>query len=147
MHKGNLFSHISSYVLAVNATIEILFDNPVNNYIHLRVARFTAESAPADILLYENTLVSSNGTLLTIYNKNRAHSNTPNASLSIRPTITNNGTLLDSHMLVGEKQAGGLAPETSVEWILKPSTLYLLKYVNRGLNNTKVLAHISFYEV
>jgi hypothetical protein len=98
-----------------------------------------AAGGNCDLLLYEATTVSAEGTPLASISKNRATIGTSNTVVYDTPTITGVGTLLLSWFVPGGARgavAGGDWNETA--WILAPNTNYLVRVVNRSGNDIQL---------
>lgn len=105
------------------------------------------------VTLYEAPTVTAGneGTALTAYNMKRASTNTPTAAAYHTPTVgaTGSVTLVNARIL-----PGGTSPTTRVgggiragsEWILKPSTKYLMRVNNSSGGAIAVNVVMEWYE-
>jgi hypothetical protein len=101
--------------------------------IHLINFHFTSSQANAEIVLYEEPTTSDNGDPLTLFNKKRTSVNTADTLLYEDPTVSAVGEQLEHDLIVGGKQSGGNSfSETGDEWVIKPSTKYLIRYNNKS---------------
>jgi hypothetical protein len=102
----------------------------------------------ASFQIFEGVTTSANGTAVASFNRNRNSQNAPTSALYLGPTVTNTGTPLPLCYVPGG--SGPLAPGSSTdsfeEWILKPSTSYLFRLINKsGAAQTMGLG-FTFYE-
>ena len=127
IETGNITSGSSYYVL---------FRTAAGYRPHLRSYEFTATDAPITIRLFESPTTSADGAAATARNRNRNQSDTNGISVFTQPTVTNDGTRLETDYLAAAgNKAGGNAGSFYEEWVLKPATDYLIKITN-GSNNT-----------
>lgn len=133
IHKGKAFTHGSLHLaLANNGIYYHLLANPAANYPHLRIIRLTCEGAPFWIELFEAPTTTVNGTDATVVNNNRNSLNTSELLMYHAPTVTADGLQLGATMITGSGSAGGSSEFSEIEWILKPSTNYLIKITNKS---------------
>lgn len=127
VETGNISSGASYYVL---------FKTSAGYRPHLRSYEITATDSPITIRLFEGSTVSADGTAVTARNRNRNQSDNNGVSVFYQPTVTAEGTRLETDYIAsGGNKIGGNAGSFYEEWILKPSTNYLIKITN-GSNNT-----------
>ena len=86
------------------------------------------------LYLYETPTTSANGTLQTVYNKNRNSATTPGSTVYLTPTVTAVGTLI-SAWIVGSGEKSGGSTRESIEWDLKSNTTYLIRVTAKNANN------------
>lgn len=101
-----------------------------------------------DSLLYEATTVSNNGNALDTISKNREALGTAQTITYEGPTVTGAGTLLFSWFVPGGTRGtagGGEWGET--EWILAPSTNYLVRITNRSGNAIQLSVSVGWSEL
>lgn len=154
IHEGKVF-YITRYVSSVSngASSDILMAVPASLYPHLRAYIVTANDAPMRVFLYEGATTSDDGTGMTGYNLNRNSANTASTVVTHSPTVTGTGTLLDISLIPdtggGLFSPGGGAGSSDLptEWILKPSTKYLIRVTNDSGSATAVDFQIFWYEV
>lgn len=116
----------------------------------LHVSLGVVATAGFKVELFEGTTVSGDGTTLAskLVNNNRVE---PEASVNLTafhtPTITGDGTLLASGRAGGNShpQSPGGSARTEEEWILKPSTNYLIR-ITVVADSTTVTFDASVYE-
>lgn len=86
------------------------------------------------VYLYEAPTTSANGTLQTVYNKNRNSATTPGSTIYLAPTVTTPGTMVSAWIVGSGQKAGGQSRE-SIEWDLKSNTVYLIQVVSKNASN------------
>lgn len=96
------------------------------------------------VYLYEAPTTSANGTQQTVHNRNRGSTNTPSATVWLGPTVSAEGVLLSS-WIIGSGNKGGGSSRGSLEWVLKPSTVYLIRMTAKAANNDACM-RLQFYE-
>lgn len=102
------------------------------------------------VYLYEAP-TTSGGTAIAAYNMKRISTNTPTATCVHTPTVSSVGTV---PLVNGRILPGGTSPTTrvggglrvGVEWILKPSTKYLLRATNTSGGTIAVNIVLEWYE-
>lgn len=90
--------------------------------------------AEANVAIYEDTVVSANGTAVTSYNRNRNSANVAGALVYSTPTVTSVGTLLSAYKAGSGKAVGGEA-RGSAELVLKQNSQYLIRVTNDTTSN------------
>jgi len=145
LHRGNGFSIFhDSGSIANNATLEILI-NTGSTGLHVQMVGDVTGTFSVDT--FEGTTVSSNGTAITVFNKNRYSSRTTNASIFHTPTITSDGTKIGIELIgAGKRQGGASEMSRGDQWILKNATSYLVRYTNISGVANRVIANIEWYE-
>jgi hypothetical protein len=116
-------------------------------------AVFTATTEGSSrFAFFEAPTPTADGTPVTIYNNNRLSTNTATPLVFHTPSFNATGTLLYVDLLpagfgstAGGASGGGPIREGS-EWILKPSTDYLLESINRTGSAIGMALAVSFYE-
>jgi hypothetical protein len=127
IETGNIASAASYYVL---------FKTSEGYRPHLRSYEVTATDSPITIRLFEGATVSADGSEVTARNRNRNESDVNGISVFSQPTVTNEGTRLETDFIpTSGNKAGGNVGSFYEEFVLKPSTNYLIKITN-GSNNT-----------
>jgi hypothetical protein len=91
---------------------------------------------------------TSSGTALTAINNNRVSSNVTTATIVHTPTVTADGTLLELKLIegTGGGQAIGSSGGSRIEFILKPSTKYLVRMTNDNNAASRAWVNVSWYE-
>lgn len=103
------------------------------------------------VYLYEGVTTSAEGTAVTAYNMHRGKVNTPTGTVTHTPTVTATGT---TALINGRILPGGTSPQTRVgggirsgsEWILEPSTKYLMRVTNGSGAAIAVNVVLEWYE-
>lgn len=129
---------------ATNIILIVTRDTPI--YAHLGIILISTKGCLLEF--YEDTVTSNDGTALTIFNRNRNSSNTSIMGAFHTPSVTTNGTLLQSKHVgsagVAEKSEPGETRNLS-EWILKRNSKYLLKVTSHEDANETIIG-ASWYE-
>jgi hypothetical protein len=102
------------------------------------------------VYLYEGPTATA-GTALTAYNMKRSSLIAPTATVTHTPTNVTAGSVA---LVNGRILPGGNSPTTRVgggirsgiEWILKPSTKYLMRVNNGSGSNTPINIVLEWYE-
>ena len=130
IEDGKVFQHIDRHSITNNGVFNYLIKTPASP-AHVELLRLaaTSKSSPVYVDLFENGVVSANGTSESLFNLNRQSTTAPQTLLYMAPTVTSDGPSLMQGESTGDKNVGGL-----VDWdsrmILKPSTNYLVRYQN-----------------
>ncbi len=148
IHIGKYFSYSAKIAIANTASYDHLLVIPSagGKFIHLRLFLISGDSTPLDLILYEGTTVTANGTLQTGYNFNRNFSNST-LSVYTSPTVTTTGTQINIAMIIGSKQNGGVGESSGTEWVLLPSTNYLVRITNNSGGASNVSVRVEWYEL
>ena len=148
-HDGFMFHSAGvSLDLADAGTFEILLVTPANTYPHIQKIKFFLEDSPATIELFEGVTASADGAADNTQNVNRNSPLTPGSVVTTGPTVTDDGTLLTTKLLSGTgKDSGQIGDTLGEEWILKPSTKYLVRLTNLSAGIIDLSWELSFYEI
>ena len=154
-HDGFVFHSSGKVTGMINAEVdEFLISVPAVSFPHFQRFRLFAGRGDLDLVVYEGTTTSADGTPLTSSNTNRNSANTASTLLFGTPTVTDDGTLIHTSWFpptsAGQGQAGatGLAGETNgEEWILQPSTKYLLRITNNSGATIDYAYEMLWYEI
>ena len=148
IHEGKSFtvSHWFDNIGAVGSAMLRIIPG-ANKELHA-TASVSAE-ATGRFQIVEGSTYQGEGTLITIYDKNRTTANTSDATCRHTPIVADIGTMIyDSYIPGGTKQrAIGSVRTNGEEWILKKSTDYLFTYINLGGADKDASIEIEFYEV
>jgi hypothetical protein len=153
IHDGFMF-HVSGKVTG-------MIDTNVDDYLiivgdeemHLQKIGLTTERGNIDILAYEGTTVSDDGTALPSFNQNRQSALTPDGVIYTGPTVTGVGTLVHTNWFPPTATGTGLSAEGFVgesngeEWILAPNTNYLIRITNNSGAEIDYRHEWQWYEV
>jgi hypothetical protein len=143
LHDGRVF--IASYKtpnaspLADDGTIDFLV---VVGAIEIHPIFIAQGNNDLETVLYENTVVTNNGTSIPVIGMNRARSLSTTVTVFRDPTITNDGDLLFNDL-----RAWGINNENFVDgsWVLRPNVNYLFRVINRAGVAQPVSTHIKWY--
>lgn len=128
------------------ANYYVLFKTSEGYRPHLRSYEVTATDSPVVIRLFENAEVSTNGSAVSSKNRNRNESDVNGVSVFSQPAVTNEGTRLETDFITsGGNKIGGNAGSFYEEWIMKPSTNYLIKITNNSNNTIKAFINAFWY--
>jgi hypothetical protein len=139
-HEG-FVHHTSGKILALAdaGVYEFLLVVPAATYPHLNRVNFSVSSGDVDIVSFEAPTQTDEGSVLTSYNTNRNSANTPGMLVYTGPTITVDGTQIHTAWVpptaagVGQSKNDGVADvNAGEEWIIKPSTEYLIRLTNNA---------------
>lgn len=148
VHQGRMFlAQYENGALGNDGTLDILISTG-DATVHLQGVEIAVGGGPDRLQIYEGVTTSNDGTGLTVLNKNRRSSNTPDAALYHTPTVTDLGTELDDIVFI---TAGRRAGAVSVvgrgeEWVLQPNTKYLIRLTNQSGGVQQAQLHVLFYE-
>lgn len=144
LHQGTMFTvtNVTAVGGSGNESWQILTPSGTL-MLHME---FNIESeAEAEFELYEGSSVSANGTAITPINRNRLSIVSPETKLWATPTIKTLGTLIDVHHWGSGKGVGG--GETSMnEWLLKPSTIYIVRLTNLTVSSNIISFEADWYK-
>lgn len=140
IHDGKMFEFTHATAdgagLTDNATLDVLLSVNASTYPHLIIGMFLGGLGQG--YFYESPTISSNGTEITPKNKNRSSVNVSGITVYHTPTVSDVGTELFSGRWLGTSSGpsgkinSGGEGFSQREWILKPSTLYLLRITARA---------------
>lgn len=139
---GMIAANVDDYLLVTPAALEV-------NFSRLRLA---TERGDIDIQLYEGTTTSADGSAETVMNTNRGSTITPTAVLTSAPTVSGVGTLVHTGWIpptavgVGQSSEGITTDTSGEEWILAPSTKYLIRITNNSGATIDYRWEILWYE-
>ena len=135
--------HSWSNVGGAESVLDVLLRVPAAKFPHLKWSFTTGDAFT--FTFYEGTIVSANGTALTVVNNNRNSTNVAGVTTFLSPTVTTAGTALMSGQLSIGARSGGSDSRDS-EFILKPSTNYLLRFIKSNAGTAFVEHEFSWYE-
>lgn len=148
IHQGVLYS-ASEIVdaLADDAPFDMIITTPADDWPH--VAPEPSFDASADFLIYEAPTFDGDGTSVDVINHNRNSQNTFGGAVVHTPTVTAVGTqiLISDHVPggTGGNASGSTAGQFANEFILKPSTSYLFRLINRSGQANRGGIILNFY--
>ena len=138
IHQGKGFFLDVDAVVDIEGNYDVLFVTPPDKDVHMMSHQVTVTSSPGEFCLYESVTASVSGDEINFNNLNRQSDIEPLVNVYINPTIDTLGMMIDCDLIVGTKLSGGSTLEYASEWILKRSTLYLLRYTNASGIKTDV---------
>ena len=94
--------------------------------------------------IFENVVVSGNGTPINAINRNRMSANASQLQAYIAPTITTDGDLLSTTHLGSGNRTGG-QDRSGNEWILATGKKYLIRITSEAAGNDISYMH-EYYE-
>ena len=154
VHEGETFrwsTYVSSLASGNSKDIEIIVPNitipggvsPVALCPHFRFE--VISSAQADVYLYETPTISVSGTVRTPIAMERNGTYTPKLGIYEDPTVTSVGTQLYRGLILSSKSFSGATENSSVEFVLKNNTKYLLRCTSQS-NGNIILMRMVWYE-
>lgn len=126
---GNVFIHTDRHVVALNSSFIYLLKTPVSGTIAFTGLDIITTSAPLNVDIKEDAIVSANGTAETLRNLRRNSTTQTSALLYLSPTVTDEGVAITETIVAGDKNIGGNW-RLNYSLILKPQTNYLVKVQN-----------------
>ena len=152
-HDGMVY-HVSEKQtgLANAGVFDILLKVPAGVYPHFNRAEISVGAGDVDIVMYEGTTVSADGSAKSVQNVNGNSTRTASTTVSSGPTVTGVGTL--RHTLWAPPTGAGVGSSVGLtnlgfgeEWLLKPLTNYLIRITNNSGGAIDFSYEILFYEV
>lgn len=146
IHQGIMFgATVYDAALANAADLELLLQVGAG-VAHARlVGRIGGDG---ELRLFEGTTFSSAGSAVASVNRNRTKSITSTVTVTSAPTITDDGTELETQLIPGGSgfllSGGGEGPVFE-EVILAPSTNYLLRLTNISGGNQPANLAVDYY--
>jgi len=132
---------------------DFLITTPAGVYPHLQRVNFDFGDGDIDIQTYHSSTTSAPGTTLANLNTNRNSSKTAGAVLSFGPTVTGIGTLMHTAWAPptatgnGQSAAGISDIENGEEWILAPSSKYIIRVTNGSGSEIEYRYEFLWYEL
>jgi hypothetical protein len=125
----------TAYMMGVTDSLQSIFED------------FLIKSNRSGITIefYEAPTTSANGTLETTRNTDRTSSEIATMLVYSNPTVTNDGTLLDTNFIEGSLLAGG-SIELQLDWKLKSGTKYIFKITNNSGLSANILGKFTWSE-
>ena len=145
-HGGELFTAgVSNAALGASASLFIEINIPASIEMHLKAYTFY-NGDNGTIELLEAPTLTTGAAALTAFNKKRSSTRISSTILKSNPTGISSGVSLDKMSFKGTNQHPGILVISDWEWILKPSTVYLVSLTNDGVGNEQAYLRILFYE-
>ena len=154
IHDGFFFNTSGKETGWTNGTTkEFLISPPAGCYPHVQAMVLNFGRGDIDFEAYEGPTITDNGTALTVRNVNRNSDNTPDLDLYASPTTTDDGTM-EFQLWVpptstgtGQSSNGIEGVGQGSEWILKPSTPWLVRLTNNSGATIDWSYEFSWYEI
>ena len=147
VHAGDAYLVNGKHTIANGATSYFLLKNPAATYPHLRLISITASAGPMDVYFFESPTTSADGSGMSEINYNRNSLNTASLAAYSGPTVSVDGTQLEYLLITGTKHEAGAGNDgAQTEFILKPSTNYLIKVTNNSGASVDYALKLFWYE-
>jgi len=123
------------------------------NFPHIQTMLLNFGKGDVDFVAYEGATITVDGTPLPVFNANRNSTKTPLLELFAAPTVGANGTEIfrlwtpPTATGVGQSANGIAGVGQGSEWILKPSTDYLVIMTNNSGATIDFSYEFSWYEL
>lgn len=144
VHQGTMFSvNFRDLALAGGASIEFLIVTPITHAISL-VGDFGGDKTLLG-RLYEDTIVSANGTAVPAFNRSRTSDHVFSAGLYNGPTVTDDGAMIADQTAIAGKNAIG-SSEIGLDWALKPNANYMIRLTNNAGQNAQMSGSFIFHD-
>lgn len=153
-HEGMMYHSSGKVAGMIDANVdEFLLVTPAGSFPHMQGLTFTFGRGDIDILIYEGATASADGTPQTLHNTNRNSPNTPVITWGVAPTLSDDGTLIHTAWAAptatgtGQSATGITGINNGEEWILKPSTKYLVRVTNNSGSTIDYRWELLWYEI
>lgn len=149
-YTGNLYTFSYGDDVASGTTVYFLLN--VDSGYDVHIAYKINSDKESTIAVYENPDVSTNGTEVSSFNKNRNYSDTYNSVFYVGPSVNTEGDLLFDDDIFGEANgrtittSDGTFASGAEEWVFKAGNSYLLSYTNLSGNSAKLRVKATFFE-
>ena len=145
IHDGVNFNATFAGTTSTSMNMMVTTGTAGSGYIH-----FTAsvEANKAFTFNFCEAPTATGGTAITSYNHLRSSAVTSPVTVTKNPTVTTIGTtILESHIVGATNPASkvGGGAEHKNEWLLKPSTKYLLNVVDATATTAVIIAANYYY--
>lgn len=131
--------------IAAAAEIVMLM-NTSDEVIHWREFIIACDASPILLEFIESPNVTSYGTEVDSYNRNRLSSNNSTATVYINGTLGTGGTILFTDKVLGTKQDAGSTSPVSLEWNLPVNSTYAMRFTNQNGNGVNCAFRAFWYE-
>jgi len=153
-HDGFVYHASGKVTGMVDANVDdFLIAVPAGTFPHFQRLQVTAGRGDIDIQVYEGTTTSADGAAITTFNVNRNSLNTPSSVVTFGPTVSVAGPLIHTQWIqptatgVGQSPSGIVGETNGEEWVLKPSTKYLVRITNNSGATIAYRYELLFYEI
>jgi len=146
VHGGLFFTAmVANAALGAGALLYIEMIISAELEVHLKSFSFyNGDDGHYDFV--EAPTLTTGATPLVAYNRNRRSVKTSGIILKSNPTGISGGTLLEHMYFKATNQTPGILIKNDIEWILKPSTTYLLRVTNDGGGAEQALLQVGWCE-
>ena len=147
---GGFFEAFSKFTLAVAGIKDLTIITPASTKtIHYRPANVVTTADNVLLQFYEGA-TATGGSALTVADHNRKLTASSSAVFADGPTVSATGAQIGQAFLggstgVGQTRNGAQLGESN-EWILKPSTTYLLRITNGSSASNTMQVNFVWYE-
>lgn len=146
-HEGEAYQYYY-YNATLNGTVDFRLVVPAYATA-IRAPHFSLElicDNTADLFIFEAPTVTGNGSeVTTVRNRNRLGTpNVPGMKIYTGATYSGTGTELARYITIASARASVATDTSKAEWILKPSTEYLVRLTTVGA--AKTLLRMNWYE-
>ena len=152
IHEGILFEATTNFSLNAAASRRIAIITPANFYLHYRLENVTSSGDKVAIAFHEGATLNAvpGGTALTPMNHSRVAGINSATVVLEAPTVTADGTRLTRAYIGGGTGVGGARTGSDLssthEWVLIPSTTYLIIVTNNSSAANEINMNICWYE-
>jgi len=149
IHKGVLFSLLHKVDITAGSTAYIQLKTG-SKTVHFKPTNIATDADKFAVEFLEDPTLTDGTTPITLINRNRTSSNTPEIAAYSNPTGVSGGTKIDEFYVggtVGQKIVGGDVIAGVNEFVLKPNTDYIYKITNEGTSDGAVMIRMFFYEI
>lgn len=144
VHKGIAFEYSSTGTIAAGQSVYMM-GRTGTKVTHLSSYFVRGSGSPLTIQFFENPTVTANGTLQEPIPRNRIASVPPLMHVYAGPTISNDGSLLSTHVVFGANKDAS-SDDLKSEWLLAPNTNYIFKLTNGASQSVQFSAGFLWLE-
>lgn len=133
IHDGLAFSYYGNQVGLANNGVVMFLGRTTVNQVYFDGFTVDTSQAPFKVDFYEAPTITNVGTLQTTIRRNRINPTVSDMLVYATPTLSNNGLLLDTQLIVAVSQGSNkVAGSAQLEggWIMKANTDYLIVMTN-----------------
>lgn len=152
IHAGQFFTVAFKQTLTAGATSKVTMLTPAAEVgtIHYRPALFACSADKLTLGFYEGASEATGGDTVNPVNHNRNATSTNGMIVKTGVTVAENGTKISEAYIPGAVGVGGTRNGgdfgATTEWLLKPSTLYVITYANGSSEANDVFTELQWYE-
>ena len=148
IHSGSSFTYADTHVVPKNtvAPDHLIVTPDTDKYAHFVLA-IGASAGSVKLEVFEDTVVSDNGDVEPLFNRNRNSATLNTTVLYEDPTVTTTGTrIIQATFGSRDKKSAGGDGRGTQEWMLKRNTKYLIRVTELDVANTTVNLEFDWYE-